>query len=435
MNVIRFPSPSQIFQIIESRRRNVSDIEEFVKSVIKNIQTNGDDALIEYINRYEKCKLTLDMLRVSDTEIEEVTVEPEFESIVDNFISRLERYHILQIEKNKWQLTENGSFLGYMNVPIDSIGIYVPSGKGVYFSTLLMCAIPAKIAGVNRIVIATPPDERGKIPKFITYIAKRIGISEIYKMGGAHAIAALAYGTKTVCKVDKIVGPGNKYVALAKKLIIQDCGIDSIAGPSEVLIISDETANPRFIACDMLSQAEHDEDAMCVLVTTSEKLATSVQENIQYYIQKLNSPNKERAIKSLETNGYIILVENLLQAVEISNNIAPEHLEIVTQEPYQLLKLIKNAGSVFLGNFSSEPIGDYGIGPNHVLPTFSTARFTSGLTVNDFLKKIFITQVSSEEILKTGSEYVKLARLEGFEAHAMAVQIRLEELGIWNQPE
>ncbi|ODN30005.1 histidinol dehydrogenase [Fervidobacterium thailandense] len=431
MRIIKNPSVEEVSKLIENRKSDVAGTEELVKSIVENIRKNGDSALIEYVNKYEKCKLTIDDLKVSQEQINQAQVSEEFERLVDEFISRLESYHRLQLEADKWMLTDNGSLLGYMSVPLESVGIYVPSGKGVYFSTLLMCAVPAKIAGVKRIVIATPPNEYGSVSEMILYIAKRLGISEIYKMGGAHAVASLAYGTQTIKRVDKIVGPGNKYVALAKKLIIEDCGIDSIAGPSEVLIIADESANPRFLAWDLLSQAEHDEDAMSVLITTSEQIALAVQENIGRYLQKLAEPNRTRAKTSLEKNGYVLLVDDLSKAAKFSNLIAPEHLEIVTQEPYVLLKQIKNAGSVFLGNFSSEPIGDYGIGPNHVLPTFSTARFSSGLSVSDFVKKVFVTQVTSQELMRSGEQYVKLARLEGFEAHAMAVQIRLEELGVW----
>lgn len=431
MRMIKNPSLKDILKLIEGRKSDVAGTEELVKGIVEDIRKNGDSALLEYVNRYEKCKLTIDDLKVSQEQINQAQVDGEFKVLVDDFISRLESYHRLQLETDKWMLTENGSLLGYMNVPLESVGIYVPSGKGVYFSTLLMCAVPAKIAGVERIVIATPPNEYGSVSEMILYIAKRLGITEIYKMGGAHAVASLAYGTQTIRRVDKIVGPGNKYVALAKKFIVEDCGIDSIAGPSEVLIIADESANPQFLALDLMSQAEHDEDAMSVLITTSEQIALAVQENIERYLQKLDEPNRTRAKTSLEKNGYILLVNDLSKAVEFSNLIAPEHLEIVTQEPYVLLKQIKNAGSVFLGNFSSEPIGDYGIGPNHVLPTFSTARFSSGLSVSDFVKKMFITQVTSQELVRSGEQYVKLARLEGFEAHAMAVQIRLEELGVW----
>lgn len=431
MRMIKNPLLKDVLTLIEGRKSDVAGTEELVKGIVEDIRKNGDSALIEYVNRYEKCKLTIDDLKVSQEQINQAQVDGEFKVLVDDFISRLESYHRLQLETDKWMLTENGSLLGYMNVPLENVGIYVPSGKGVYFSTLLMCAVPAKIAGVERIVIATPPNEYGSVSEMILYIAKRLGISEIYKMGGAHAVASLAYGTQTIRRVDKIVGPGNKYVALAKKFIIEDCGIDSIAGPSEVLIIADESANPQFLAWDLMSQAEHDEDTMSVLITTSEQIALAVQENIERYLQKLDEPNRTRAKTSLEKNGYILLVNDLSKAVEFSNLIAPEHLEIVTQEPYVLLKQIKNAGSVFLGNFSSEPIGDYGIGPNHVLPTFSTARFSSGLSVSDFVKKMFITQVTSQELVRSGEQYVKLARLEGFEAHAMAVQIRLEELGVW----
>lgn len=431
MRMIKNPSLKDILKLIEGRKSDVAGTEELVKGIVEDIRKNGDSALLEYVNRYEKCKLTIDDLKVSQEQINQAQVDGEFKVLVDDFISRLESYHRLQLETDKWMLTENGSLLGYMNVPLEGVGIYVPSGKGVYFSTLLMCAVPAKIAGVERIVIATPPNEYGSVSEMILYIAKRLGISEIYKMGGAHAVASLAYGTQTIRRVDKIVGPGNKYVALAKKFIFEDCGIDSIAGPSEVLIIADESANPQFLAWDLMSQAEHDEDAMSVLITTSEQIALAVQGNIERYLQKLDEPNRTRAKTSLEKNGYILLVNDLSKAVEFSNLIAPEHLEIVTQEPYVLLKQIKNAGSVFLGNFSSEPIGDYGIGPNHVLPTFSTARFSSGLSVSDFVKKMFITQVTSQELVRSGEQYVKLARLEGFEAHAMAVQIRLEELGVW----
>lgn len=422
------PSDREIASLLGSRRRDFGDVETIVRQIVEDVRSEGDTALERYIARYEKCPIRLSHLRVSDEELENAPLDQELDGLLERFIRRLEAFHRLQLETPKWTVNENGSLLGYLTVPLDSVGVYVPGGKAVYVSTLVMCVVPALLAGVRRIVVVTPPDETGQASQLVLAACRKLGVREVYKMGGAHAVAALAYGTETVPRVDKIVGPGNKYVTMAKKLVSDDCGIDSIAGPSEVLVIADETAPARFIAWDLLSQAEHDEDAMAVLLTDSESLAASVVEHLETFLEALPEPNRSRARVSIAKNSFIAVVRNIDRASEIANIVAPEHLEIVTRNPYQLLAGVRNAGSVFVGPYSSEPIGDYGIGPNHVLPTFSTARFSSGLGVWDFVKRIFVTEVSKTEIASSGKDYVKLARLEGLEAHAMAVQSRLEEL-------
>ncbi|MGE0032459.1 MAG: histidinol dehydrogenase, partial [Pseudothermotoga sp.] len=310
--------------------------------------------------------------------------------------------------------------------PIESVAIYVPSGKKVYFTTLLMCAIPAKIAGVERIVAVCPPNEKGELSPYVLHLCQKLGIKEVYKMGGAHAIAALAYGTEFVKRVDKIVGPGNAYVSCAKKLVFGDCGIDSIAGPTELVIVADESADPRLVAIDMLAQAEHDEMAMSVLLTNDEDLLDKTLEELARQLNDLGEPNRSVARVSLKKSGLSILMKDLNSAMEFVNILAPEHLELFVEDPFPLLTKLRNAGSVFLNDSSGEAFGDYGIGPNHVLPTSTGARFSSGLSVQDFLKKIFVTRVSKEDVLKQGKLYSTLARFEGFEAHARSIEMRME---------
>lgn len=425
MRTLIFPKNSDIRMLLSERKNEFSRIQIRVSEIVNSIKKEGDKALQKWINEFEKFPVSVKDLRVRDDEFNDVDVPEDFERSLKNLIDRVKDFHVIQVERNKFTINENGSFLGFKIQPIESVGIYVPGGKAPYFSSLVMCAVPAKVAGVERIVVVTPPDPTGKISPFILKTCLELGIDEVYKVGGAQAVAVLAYGTENIKRVDKIVGPGNIYVTLAKKLVYGDCGIDSVAGPSEVLVIADENAKAEYVAADLLSQAEHDENAMSVLVTTSKELLEKVIFEVTEQLEELPFENREVARVSIENHGIAILVEDLNRTIEISNLIAPEHLEIITKEPFEVVKGIKNAGSIFIGDLSSEPVGDYGIGPNHVLPTSGSARFSSGLSVSDFVKKVFLTSLSEKDLLAVGKEFVKLARFEGLEAHAMAVERRL----------
>lgn len=429
MKILIEPAEQQLLEILEARRQDFANIEKTVREIVEDVKHNGQAALEKYIALYEKRALKDEQVLVSEEEVDAVKVEEEFKDLCEKFIEKLERFHAMQLQASMWSLTSHGSFVGCLLRPIESVAIYVPAGRRVYFTTLLMCAVPAKIAGVERIVVVCPPNEDGKISDRILYLCRRLNIREIYRIGGAHAIAALAYGTSIVKKVDKIVGPGNAYVSCAKKLVFGDCGIDSVAGPTELLIVADSTAKPAFVAADMLAQAEHDEMAMSVLVTDDENLLDGVLEELAKQLNSLGEPNRSVAKASLEKNGLAVLVRDLKDAIELVNLLAPEHLELFVKDHFSWLAKVKNAGSIFVGNSSAEAFGDYGVGPNHVLPTLRNARFASGLSVQDFLKKIFVTVVSEEEVREQGEYYAKLARFEGFEAHARSIEVRMEGLG------
>ncbi|PLV56080.1 histidinol dehydrogenase [Thermotoga sp. SG1] len=428
MIIMRNPADEDVLKLLERRMKAASKVEEAVKEIIKRVKSEGDRALEEYLKRFEKYPLSVKDLLVSEEEIAQASVERDFIETVKVVIEDLKEFHQRQKETSFFFTTDGGSFLGEMVVPLESVGIYVPGGKVPYFSTLLMCAVPAIVAGVERIVVTTPPDENGKVSPYILKVCEMLGLKEIYKMGGAHAIAALSYGTETVRPVDKIVGPGGVFVTLAKKLVYGDVGIDSIAGPSEITIITDGSVPLDFVAADFLSQAEHDENAMSVVITTSKEVFEKLPEVIEEHLRSLPDERRKTAEISTSNFGTIILIENLKRAFEISNLIAPEHLEILVEKPFEVLGYVKNAGSVFLGKYTCESVGDYGVGPNHVLPTFRSARFSSGLRVSDFTKKIFITHFSEEDFKKKGVLYSKMARWEGFEAHARAVDVRRESL-------
>ncbi|WP_233186231.1 histidinol dehydrogenase [Thermotoga sp. KOL6] len=422
------PNDSDILRLLEKRMKSVSEIEKEVEEIVQKVKMEGDNALSEFLRKFEKYPITVDHLLVTDEEIKEARVEKEFIETVKTVVEDLKTFHMRQKENSFFFTTSNGSFLGEMVVPLNSVGIYVPGGKVSYFSTLLMCAVPAMIAGVERIVVTTPPNENGKISPYILKVCEILGLKEIYKMGGAHAIATLAYGTNTVKPVDKIVGPGGIFVTLAKKRVFGDVGIDSIAGPSEIAIVTDGSVPLDFVAADFLSQAEHDESAMSVVITTSLEVFEKLPEVINKQLLSLPVERKKTAEASIQNFGIVILVENLKRAFQISNLIAPEHLEILVENPFEYLGYVKNAGSVFLGKYTCESVGDYGIGPNHVLPTFRSARFSSGLRVSDFTKKIFVTHVSKEAFEEKWRIYSKMARWEGFEAHARAVDVRRDML-------
>ena len=398
--------------------------ENVVKEVIKNIHDRGDAALFEYTKKFDKADINASNIRVTDAEIEEAYgfVDDDLIKVIRKSIENIKSFHELQ-KRNSWINTyENGSILGQRVTPIESVGVYVPGGKAAYPSTVLMNVIPAKVAGVSKIVMTTPCNAEGKVYPTTLVAAKEAGVTEIYKVGGSQAIAALAYGTESIPKVDKIVGPGNIYVATAKRLCYGHVSIDSVAGPSEILVLADETANPKYVAADLLSQAEHDELASATLVTTSEKLAGEVSEWVDKFTAELS--RKEIIQKSIDNFGNIFVADTMADAVDATNEIAPEHLEILTADPWQVMTQIKNAGAIFLGEYSSEPLGDYFAGPNHVLPTNGTARFFSPLGVDDFVKKSSIICYSQSALEAVHTDIETFAKAEGLTAHANSIAVR-----------
>lgn len=399
--------------------------EDTVRGIIDNVISNKDAALLDYCRQFDNVELT--DLVVTKEEIDEafIRVPQEFIDVIKEAKSNIEAFHKMQMKNGFEMKPSKGIILGQKYTPIEKVGIYVPGGTASYPSTVLMNAIPAKIAGVSLIVMTTPPQRNGKIKDEILAAAKIAGVDMIIKCGGAQAIAALAYGTESVPKVDKIVGPGNIFVAIAKRLIFGVAGIDMIAGPSEILVIADKTANPKFVAADLLSQAEHDKLATAVLVTDSDTLAMAVSSEIERQLPELSRYVIAR--ESIETNGKIIIVDNLDEAIEISNLIAPEHLEVCTEKPYEMLDKIKNAGSIFLGSYTPEPLGDYYAGPNHTLPTGGSARFSSPLSVDDFIKKSSYLYYNQEELADVSEKVAFFADSEGLTAHAKALRIRGEK--------
>lgn len=402
------------------------EYEATVKEIVENVRHNGDEALKEYTLQFDHTELDTRKMLVSDDEIAEAEslVDPELKQVMQKSLENIRNYHKKQLRTSWFDAQPNGTILGQKVTPLTRVGVYVPGGKAAYPSTVLMNIVPASVAGVPEIVMVTPPGKDGKVNPVTLTAAKMAGATKIYKVGGAQAIAALAFGTATVPKVDKIVGPGNIFVALAKKCVYGYVSIDSIAGPSEILVIADETANPRYIAADLLSQAEHDELASAILITTSKKLADEVNQ----YIEKMVPNLSRRAIleKSLENYGYILLAESLDEAIDVANEIASEHLEIVTANPFEVMTKIKNAGAIFLGSYSSEPLGDYFAGPNHVLPTNGTAKFFSPLSVDDYVKKSSIIYYSKEALEAVHEDIEKFAKAEGLTAHANSIHVRFD---------
>ena len=410
---------------IFARNEPVSEVGGIVREIIDNVKAKGDKALIEYLEKFDGVKLR--QFKVSREEIEEAIgeVEPEFLDILKEAESNIRAFHEKQVRQGFMMTNKSGVILGQRVVPIEKVGIYVPGGTAAYPSTVLMDAVPAKIAGVSEIIMVTPPNKEGRVNPYILAAAKIAGVTSVYKIGGAQAVAALAFGTESVPKVDKIVGPGNAFVAEAKKQVFGQVGIDMIAGPSEVLVLADGKSNPRFVAADLLSQAEHDKNASCVLITESYTLAEKVREEIENQLKMLEREEIARA--SVENNGKIIICRDLLQGIEIANRIAPEHMEVCVDEPFNYLGLIKNAGSVFLGRYNAEPTGDYFAGPNHTLPTSGTARFYSPLSVEDFVKNIQYSYYTKEALREDYEKISYFAKKEGLTAHARAVDIRFEE--------
>ncbi len=399
--------------------------EERVAKIVEDVRLRGDDAVFEYTEKFDNARICADNIRVTEAEIKEAyrLADPALIDVIRKALVNIRAYHEKQ-KKYSWFDSESGILLGQKVTPLSRVGVYVPGGKAVYPSSVLMNIVPAKVAGVEKIVMTTPCSAEGKVNPNTLVAAKEAGADEIYKAGGAQAIAALAFGTQTIPKVDKIVGPGNIYVALAKKAVYGFVNIDSIAGPSEILVLADEGANPRYVAADLLSQAEHDEMASAILITDSRKLAEAVSLEVDRFVEKLS--RKEIIRASLDQFGYILIAENLNAAIDAANEIASEHLEIMTENPFDVMTKIKNAGAIFLGPYSSEPLGDYFAGPNHILPTNGTARFFSPLSVDDFVKKSSIVYYSREALEAVHTQIETFAKAEQLTAHANSIQVRFE---------
>lgn len=401
--------------------------ESTVNDILANVRENKDAAVFSYTKQFDKADINSNNILVTEEEIAEAyeKVDPSLIEVIRRAIVNIRTYHEKQKQYSWFDSTEDGTILGQKITPIEKVGLYVPGGKAAYPSSVLMNVIPAMVAGVDKIIMCTPPSAEGKVTPTTLVAAKEAGVKEVYKVGGAQAIAAMAYGTESIPKVDKITGPGNIFVALAKKAVYGHVSIDSIAGPSEILVLADETANPRFVAADLLSQAEHDELASAILVTTSEKLAEEVSKEVDGFLKELS--RSEIIQKSLDAYGYIILVDSLQDGIDVVNEIASEHLEIVTKDPFQVMTKIKNAGAIFLGEYASEPLGDYFAGPNHVLPTNGTAKFFSPLSVDDFVKKSSIISYSKEALEPIHKDIVQFATAERLTAHANSIAVRFEE--------
>ena len=422
----------------ESRSRLLEDLlkrspnqypqyESRVSEIIANIREKGDEALFSYTKAFDKADIGPENVRVTEEEIQEAytKVDPGLVDVIRKALVNIRSYHEKQKRYSWFDSTPKGTHLGQKVTPLRAVGVYVPGGKAAYPSSVLMNIVPAKVAGVEKIVMTTPCNAAGEVNPATLVAAKEAGADEIYKAGGAQAIAALAFGTESIPKVDKIVGPGNIYVALAKKAVYGHVSIDSIAGPSEILVLADETANPRYVAADLLSQAEHDELASAILVTTSDELAKKVSSEIDEFLKTLS--RKEIIQKSLDNYGHILIAENLEEAIEAANEIASEHLEIVTRDPFQMMTKIRNAGAIFIGEYSSEPLGDYFAGPNHILPTNGTAKFFSPLSVDDFVKKSSIVYYSREALEEVHEDIIRFAKAEQLTAHANSIQVRFEK--------
>lgn len=400
--------------------------EAAVNDILLNVRTNKDEALFKYTKDFDKADINASNIVVTKDEIEEAytKVDPALVDVIRKSLKNIKEYHEKQKQYSWFDSKPDGTILGQKVTPLARAGVYVPGGKAAYPSSVLMNVVTAKVAGVEQIIMCTPPDHEGKVYPTTLVAANEAGVDVVYKAGGAQAIAAMAYGTESIPKVDKICGPGNIYVALAKKAVFGYVSIDSVAGPSEILVIADETANPRYVAADLLSQAEHDEMASAILITTSSELANKVSAEIDGFLKELS--RSEIISKSLDNYGYILLVDDINEAVSVANDIASEHLEIVTKDPFNVMTKIKNAGAIFLGEYSSEPLGDYFAGPNHVLPTNGTAKFFSALSVDDFIKKSSIISYSREALEAIHNDIENFAAAEHLTAHANSIKVRFE---------
>lgn len=412
-------------RLLKRSPTNYTHYESVVADVIAKVRTEGDAAVFAYTKKFDGADINASNIVVTDAEIEEAyrEVSPELLDVIRKALVNIRDYHAKQVQ-NSWFDSKDGIILGQKVTALENVGVYVPGGKAVYPSSVLMNIVPAKVAGVDHIYMCTPCDANGKVYASTLVAAKEAGADKIFKVGGAQAIAAMAFGTESIPKVDKIVGPGNIYVALAKKAVFGHVSIDSIAGPSEILVLADETANPRYVAADLLSQAEHDELASAILVTTSRTLAEQVSKEIDGFLEVLS--RREIISKSLENYGYLLIADTKEDAIAATNAIASEHLEIVTANPFEDMTKIRNAGAIFLGSYSSEPLGDYFAGPNHVLPTNGTARFFSALCVDDFIKKSSIISYSKEALEAVHTDIETFATCEQLTAHANSIKVRFE---------
>lgn len=405
---------------------NYTAYESTVQEIVEDVRKNRDQALFAYTKKFDGADLDSSNIRVTEAEIQEAMsqVDPELLTVMKRAMKNIREYHEKQKQYSWFDSRPDGTLLGQKVTPLSSVGVYVPGGKAAYPSSVLMNIIPAEVAGVPRIVMVTPPDKNGKVNPVTLIAALLAGATEVYKAGGAQAVAALAFGTESIPRVNKIVGPGNIFVALAKKAVYGHVSIDSIAGPSEILVLADETANPRYVAADLLSQAEHDELASAILVTTSKKLAEEVSRQIEVFLQTLS--RRDILEKSLENYGYILVADSMEDAISTANEIASEHLEIVTRNPFEVMTKIQNAGAIFMGEYSSEPLGDYFAGPNHVLPTNGTAKFFSPLGVDDYIKKSSIIYYSREALEPIHKDIETFAEAEHLTAHANSIRVRFE---------
>ena len=413
--------------LLKRSPNNYGQYEASVKEILDKVKEEKDAAVFAYTAKFDGAELTADTIEVTDAEIEEAyaQVDDTLLTVIRKAKDNIESYHAKQRQNSWFDSKPDGTILGQKITPLHRVGVYVPGGKAVYPSSVLRNVMPAKVAGVDEIIMVTPPGKNGKVSPNTLVAAKEAGVDKIYKVGGAQAIAALAYGTESIPKVDKIVGPGNIYVALAKKAVYGHVSIDSIAGPSEILVVADETANPRYVAADLLSQAEHDELASAILVTTSEKLAHEVSDQVDGFLKELS--RAEIISKSLDNYGYILLADTMEDVIDVANEIASEHLEIQTKNPFEVMTKIRNAGAIFIGEYASEPLGDYFAGPNHILPTNGTAKFFSPLSVDDFIKKSSIISYSREALQKVHKDIESFAKAEQLTAHANSIHVRFEE--------
>ncbi len=427
MRIVKLDETSRqniLADLLKRDPNNYGAYADTVQEIVETVKRDGDKAVLAYTREFDKAEISSENLKVTDQEIEEAMkeVDPELMEILQKSMKNIRQFHEKQRQYSWFDSKSDGTILGQKVTPLESVGVYVPGGKAAYPSSVLMNIIPAEVAGVSRIAMVTPPGKDGKVNPVTLTAAHLAGVTEVYKVGGAQAVAALAFGTESIPKVNKIVGPGNIFVALAKKAVYGHVSIDSIAGPSEILVLADESANPRFVAADLLSQAEHDELASAILVTTSMELAKRVSEEVEAFTQELS--RREIIEKSLDNYGYILVAETMKEAIQTVNEIAPEHLEIITRNPFEDMTRIHNAGAIFIGEYSSEPLGDYFAGPNHVLPTNGTAKFFSALSVDDFIKKSSIIYYSKEALEEIHKDIEMFAEAEHLTAHANSVKVR-----------
>lgn len=430
MKIVKLTQESKkniLNDLLKRSPNNYREYEATVNEILENVRKNGDPAVFEYTKKFDKFALTAENIAVTRAEIEEAYSKMDERLIrtIRKSAENIRAFHTRQLRNSWFDAKPDGTILGMKITPIEKVGVYVPGGKAAYPSSVLMNVVPAKVAGVDRVIMTTPPGADGKVNPGTLVAADIAGVDEIYKVGGAQAIAALAYGTESIPKVDKITGPGNIFVALAKKTVYGYVSIDSIAGPSEILVLADESATPRYVAADLLSQAEHDELASAILITTSQELAQAVSEEVDGFVKVLE--RREIIQKSLDNYGYILVAENMEDAIDAVNEIASEHLEILTKNPFDTMTRIRNAGAIFLGEHASEPLGDYFAGPNHILPTNGTAKFFSPVNVDDFIKKSSIISYSREALSKVSEDIQLFARSEGLTAHANSIKVRFEK--------